>query len=301
VEEDNSSGSVNQEAITNQYNPALDKGNTNINRPNIFVANEVYFLPKLTKYNQLVQNTAGGWEVNSIFTMAEGSSFSVFSAGASGACTNIYYNGANPNDPLNNTCVTGYSSNLSMLVGTGYDANQRALATTTSCTSGRSGPNLLNYAHFTLANYALGTFPSNLAGRGVCLGAPNTNVDGQLAKNWMIKEKLRVKFAVDFFDLFNHPNFNSGNLEATGFTSSSALLCGGANSPVPGAGPSGQPCSATNNIVTGSYHAATGGVGGGPGTVSGGTAFATQTGFGQAGSENLNQGRTLQYSLKLTF
>ena len=47
VELDNSSGSVNQEAITDQVNPGLDKGNTNINRPNIFVANEVYFLPKL--------------------------------------------------------------------------------------------------------------------------------------------------------------------------------------------------------------------------------------------------------------
>ena len=46
VELDNSSGGVNQEAITDQYNPGLDKGNTNINRPNIFVANEVFFLPK---------------------------------------------------------------------------------------------------------------------------------------------------------------------------------------------------------------------------------------------------------------
>jgi hypothetical protein len=291
---DNSSGGVNQEAITDQYDPALDKGNTNINRPNIFVANEVFFLPKLANQNQLIQNTAGGWELNSIFTMAEGSSFSVFSSGASGACTNIYQNNANPADPLNGTCIAGYSSTLNALVGTGYTNNQRALTTSTSCTSGKSGPSLLNYAHFTLANYALGTFPSNLAGRGTCQGAPNTNVDGQLAKNWMIKEKLRVKFAIDLFDLFNHPNFNSGNLEASGFTSSSPLLCGGANSPVPGNGPSGQPCSATNNIVTGSYHAATGGV-------SGGSAFATPGGFGQAGSENLNQGRTLQYSLKLTF
>ena len=47
VELDNSSGSVNQEAITNQADPGLDKGNTNINRPNIFVANWVAFLPKL--------------------------------------------------------------------------------------------------------------------------------------------------------------------------------------------------------------------------------------------------------------
>ena len=86
--EDDSSGSHElSEATTDQYNPSLDKGNTNINRPNIFVANEVFYLPKFEKQNRFVQNTAGGWEANSIFTMAEGSSFTVLSAGASGACT----------------------------------------------------------------------------------------------------------------------------------------------------------------------------------------------------------------------
>ncbi|MGA2651459.1 MAG: carboxypeptidase regulatory-like domain-containing protein [Terracidiphilus sp.] len=256
VELDNSSGSVNQEAITNQYNPGLDKGNTNINRPNIFVANEVFFLPKLAKYNQLVQQTAGGWELNSIFIMAEGSSFSVFSSGASAATVN------------------GVTGTLNSLVGTGYTSNQRPLVTNIGCSAGKNGPNLLNWSHFTLVGYQIGTFPSNLASRGTCTGAPNTNVDGQLAKNWMIKEKLRVKFAMDFFDLFNHPNFNSGNLEAIGYTASSGVYCGGATAS------SGSVCSPTNNIITGGN---------------------TPTGFAQAGAENLNEGRTLQYSLKLTF
>ena len=65
-----------------------------------------------------------------------------------------------------------------------------------------------------MIGYTIGTFPSNLASRGTCFGAPNTNVDAQLAKNWTIKEKYQLKFSMDFFDLFNHPNFNSSNLEA---------------------------------------------------------------------------------------
>jgi hypothetical protein len=122
-----------------------------------------------------------------------------------------------------------------------------------------------------LVGYALGTFPTNLAHRGVCFGSPNTNADFQLAKNWNVAEKLRVKFSMDFFDLFNHPNFNSGNLEGTGVgPGSSTLTCTGAG-----------PCSPTNNIVA--------------------TAPGYSTGFGQASAENLNQGRTLQYTLKLTF
>jgi hypothetical protein len=271
VELDNSSGSVNQEAITDQYNPGLDKGNTNINRPNIFVANEVYYLPKLQQDNKLMQYTLGGWEVNGIFAMAQGSSFSVFSSGASGACTNV---------ALDGTCVPGYSSTLNSLVGTGYTNNQRPLVTNTGCGVGKNGPNLLNWSHFSLIGYQIGTFPSNLAPRGDCFGAPNTNVDAQLAKNWYIKERLRIKFSMDFFDLFNHPNFNSGNLESIGFTSGSPVFCGGATAPTKGGGPTGLPCSATNNVITSAN---------------------TPNGFAQAGSQNLNQGRTLQYALKFQF
>ena len=256
VELNNSSGSMNQQAITNQFNPGLDKGNTNINRPNIFVASEVLFLPKLTGHNQLVQQTVGGWETNSIVTLAEGSSFTVFSSGASGATVN------------------GVASTLNSLVGTGYTNNQRPLVTNVGCNVGRHGPDLLNFSHFTLVGYAIGTLPSNLAPRGGCFGAPNTNVDFQLAKNWMVKERLRVKFSMDFFDLFNHPNFNSSNLEGSGFTSSSPVYCGGATAT------SGQPCSPTNNIIT---------------------SASTPTGFGTAGSQNLNLGRNLQYTLRFSF
>ena len=53
VELDNSSGSFNQQAVTDQYNPGLDKGNTNINRPNIFVASEVLYLPEAAAIQQL--------------------------------------------------------------------------------------------------------------------------------------------------------------------------------------------------------------------------------------------------------
>lgn len=273
VELDNSSGTVNQEATTDQYDPGLDKGNTNINRPNIFVANEVLFLPKFSNHAMLVRNTIGGWELNSIFSMAEGSSFTVESSGISGGCTD---------EAADGTCLPGYSSSLNSLVGTGYTNNQRPLVATggPSCSEGRNGPNLLNWSHFTLIGYQIGTFPSNLAPRGSCYGAPNTNMDAEFAKNWHIKEKYRVKFSMDFFDLFNHPNFNSLNLEGTGFTSSSPVYCGGATAPTPGGGPTGQPCSPTNNVIT---------------------SASTPTGFAQAGSQNGNVGRELQYSLNFSF
>ncbi len=270
VDLDNSSGSMNQEAITNQEDPGLDKGNTNINRPNIFVANEVYYLPKLEGQNKFVMTALGSWEANSIISLAEGSSLTIESAGASGGCTLT--------DPVTKNCVPGYSSTLNALVGTGYTGNQRPLLNPfIGCNTKRSGDQILNPDHFTLIGYATGTFPTNLAPRGSCYGAPYTNVDFQLAKNWYVKERLRIKFSMDFFNLFNHANFNSGNLEASGFTSSNGVYCGGATAS------SGTPCSPTNNVIT---SAAT-------------PTSANPNGFGQASA--VHSGRELQYTLRLTF
>ena len=274
VELDNSSGGINQEATTDQADPALDKGNTNINRPNIFVANEVFFLPKLATHGALMQNVLGSWEANSIVTAAEGSSLSIFTSGTSGGCT--YFQ--------NNKCVTGFSSTLSSLVGTGYTNNQRPLATSIGCNTNRNGDTVINLNHFTLVGYALGTFPSNLAPRGSCFGSPNTNVDAQMAKNWYIKERLRIKFSMDFFNLFNHANFNSNNLEGAGY-SPGALYCGGATAPVVdkngNSAQTGQPCSPTNNIVTST------------------TQIPGSAGFGTASS--VHAGRQLQYTLRFSF
>jgi hypothetical protein len=282
VAEDDSSGSLSAQATTDQYNPGLDKGNTDINRPNIFVANEVFYLPKFERQNHFVQNIIGGWEANSIFSMAEGSSFTVLSNGISGACTLSYPPGTMVDGKdVGGNCEPGHSSTLSDLVGTGLYVNQRPLASGSSCTAGTGGRNRLNYSAFSLIGYTIGTFPKNLASRGVCTGSPNTNLDGQLAKNWTIGESLRVKFSMDFFDLFNHPNFNSSNLQNTGYgVSGAGAYCGGASAS------SGMPCSVTNNVIT---------------STTGTPTTANGTGFGQANAENLNEGRTLQYTLKLTF
>ncbi|HEU4983293.1 MAG TPA: hypothetical protein VFT88_11485, partial [Acidobacteriaceae bacterium] len=85
------------------------------------------------------------------------------------------------------------------------------------------------------------------------------------------KERYRVKFSMDFFNLFNHPNFNSANLEGSAYNPTAPVLCGDQTTP----------CSPTNNVIT-SYSA--------PGP---------SNGFGQAG--NVSLGRQLQYTLRFTF
>src|SRR6267142_847514 len=215
VQLDNSSGGVDAQATTDLSNGALDKSNTNINRPHIFVANEVFFLPKFANHGAFVQNTVGGWELNSIITVETGSSLSVFTSGAS-AVTN----------------APGFE--LNSLIGTGYNNNNRPLTTGISCNSGTSGNQVLNPAAFTLVGYHLGTVDPNMAARGVCY-SPNSRVfDIQMVKNWYFKERFRLKFSIDAFNIFNHANFSTGGLQ-TGYNGN-GLSCSG-------------PCSPTNNVV----------------------------------------------------
>ena len=250
---DDSSGSFDSQAVTVQGMPDLDKGSTNINRPNILVLNEVYYLPKLANSNFLIKNVVGGWEANSIFTAAHGSSLSAFANGGYAS-----------------SGTDGSTSTINSLIGTGYVGNNRPLATGVSCNSGEKANQILNPNAFTLVGYTLGTVPANIAHRGTCYGAPTTDLDGQLAKNWTVKEKYRIKFAMDFFDLLNHPNFNSSNLEGAGYAPAT-ITCGDGTTA----------CSTTNNVITGQ---------------------AAPPGFGSTQTlQNGRSNRELQYSFKFQF
>jgi hypothetical protein len=253
VQLDNSSGSVNSQAVTDQSDGGLDKGNTDINRPSIFVANEVFYLPKFTKSSNLVQKTLGGWELNSIISVQSGASLTVFTNGAGGAT------------------VDGVASSLNSLQGSGFNSNNRPDITGVNCNSGENGRQILNPAAFTLVGYTIGTVGN--APRGYCFGPDNRNVDAQLAKNWYFKERYRIKFSLDFFNLFNHANFIGSSLEGTNYNASN-LICGSG----------GTTCTPTNNVISGF-------LGANPNSVS--------SGFGQASS--VRPGREIQYTLRFSF
>ena len=99
----------------------------------------------------------------------------------------------------------------------------------------------------------------------------------QLAKNFNLGERVRMKFSMDFFNLFNHANFFGTNLEGTGY-SASGLVCGANTTP----GQVGA-CTPQFNVVTG-YNGANPNL---------------TNGFGQ--SNNVHPGRELQYTLRFSF
>ncbi|RZU39924.1 TonB-dependent receptor [Edaphobacter modestus] len=270
---DDSSGGIGNQARTYYTMPRLDYGTSNVNRPNIFVANAIWFLPKLRGANALERGVLGGWELATIVSSQNGNNFSIYQ-GAHEA--NL---GTNP--------VTGatYTSQLNQsgaLVQTGFNPNPsqlRPLATGQSCVSDRHDNTIINPGAFTLIGYALGTIPNSMAPRGVCGGPNFNNTDFSLDKNWAVwHERATIKFNLDFFNLFNHPNFNPGSLsQGSPF---SAINCG---SQIGTDATTGHklytPCSATNNIVS---------------------AQDAQSGFGTS-SGIIGNARQIQYGLHVNF
>ena len=218
-----SSGGLGAQSYMWGANPSLNRGNTYINRPQIFIANLVYYLPDLKGQNEVVQGVAGGWELSAITQYASGTS------------TNFTQNGVQD----------AAGGPLSSLFGVGYTNPQRPLVSgnTNLCSQGTGGAQVLNPKATTLVGYVIGTIPSNTEPVGYCHGPGLVNTDFSVDKNWKAwGERLRIQFRFDMFNMFNHANFNGGNIN---LQTAANVNCGAPN----GAGVYSQ-CSPTNNIIT---------------------------------------------------
>ena len=214
-------------------NPHLNYGNTQINRPQIFVANLVYYLPDLKDQHEVVQAIAGGWELGAITQYASGTS------------TTFSQNGISEDT---SRTIGNVNGGLTTLVGTGYTGNQRPLWSGDGCSAGTGGSQVLQPNAATLVGYRDGTIPSNIMRIGSCPGPGYVNTDFSIDKNWRVwGERVRIQFRFDMFNLFNHANFNGGSsINGTqGGDIANSVNCGAAN----GAGQY-QPCSITNNIIS---------------------------------------------------
>jgi hypothetical protein len=216
----------------------LEKGNTQINRPHIFVTNVVVPLPELRDSNAFLRAVAGGWQVATILTAQSGPSTTIFTPGLSEAKGNL----VDPNDPL--------AGKLNALYGTGNagpawapGSNRRPdIVAGKSCNSGSHSNYVYNAAAFSVVGHTIGDIGTEPT--GYCHGPGFVNDDFSLNKAWKMTEKVSVEFRLDAFNFFNHPNFNAGTQGGAGNPIGS-VNCGPADS----AGKY-QPCSATNNVIT---------------------------------------------------
>lgn len=269
---DESNGTANYQTLTWAGNPSFDRGNTQINRPHMFVANVIAPLPELKGSNALVRNAFGGWQLSTILLAQSGPSTTIFSSGLSENLASVVGCTKADGGTSSDTCI---QNGLNSLYGTGNmgppwapGSNRRPFVTGTSCTAGRSGPSIYNPDAFTAIGHAIGT-PGNES-PGFCAGPNFFTDDFSIQKTWKVGERVNLQFRMDAFNFFNHPNFApNANGNPLG-----AVNCGPAN----GAGLF-QPCSPTNNLIT-----------------------AQQAGANlQATGIVANNDREFQYGLKVTF
>ena len=166
------------------YNPAASRGPDLLNRPQILVANVVYNLPTLQSQQKFVRGALGSWEISGIVNLAKGPSL-----------TPIINSIANVGDPS----------------GTGSNSLERPMRVPGQpCrASTGDGRQWFNPNAYTMNGFVLGQIGSS--GVGACSGPGNSDVDTSLRKNFKITERVKMQFQFDFFNLFNHPQYQAQN------------------------------------------------------------------------------------------
>ena len=295
-EQDAANGGGSQGSFTDIQNIGKDRGNATINRPHIFVFNEVFFLPKFEHQASFVRESVGGWELNTIFTAESGNSITVYQSGLApaGTTATALVDPAAPTPQCSGGGLTFPCAGLSSLSGTGFNNTQRPNTVPgTSCNSGVSGNQIFNPNAFTLIGFNIGTIGD--APRGACHGPHYVNGDIGIYKNWRFKERYGLRFSMDFFNAFNHSNFDATFIQGTGgnngsgtFYNGGGVYCGPGTPVVVAGTPKTQyePCSPTNNVIS-AYGVTNKGIGG------------ANPGFGSTIVTKPN--RELQYGLKFTF
>ncbi|HJQ23580.1 MAG TPA: carboxypeptidase regulatory-like domain-containing protein [Blastocatellia bacterium] len=167
-------------ATSDPNNYDLDRGDADLDRRQMFVANAVYVLPSLKAWGPIASSVLGDWQFNTILSLTGGTPIDVLS----GANTAGLASAGNQRPNL----VPGQSPYL-------HTADKRQY---------------LNPAAFSLPEPGkFGTL-----GRGTIRGPSTKNVDFSVNKNWRFRERYGVQFRAEMFNIFNHPNFSSNEVDA---------------------------------------------------------------------------------------
>ena len=165
-------------ATTDPFNFEIDRGDSDLDRRHMFVANAVYQLPSFKSWGSVASAVLGDWQLNGILTLLSGI----------------------PLDP--NTNAPGNYFGLAATAPAGFRPNLVSGADIYLHTADKT--QYLNPAAFALP--APGVF-GNLK-RGFVRQPGLQNIDFSVAKNWKIKERYGIQLRAEMFNLFNHVNFN---------------------------------------------------------------------------------------------
>lgn len=166
---------------------SANRGLSDFDVTNRFVASYVWNMPTLQGRPLLLREGLGDWETTGIVTFQSGYPFTVVSG--------------------KDNSLSGDGIDHADLVGNPHLSTSRP--------DGQLIQEYFNTAAF--AQNALGTFGT--APRNLLRGPGYADFDLGLMKKFSVKERANVEFRAEFFNAFNHPNFGNpgGNLNSGSF------------------------------------------------------------------------------------
>ncbi len=179
-------------ANTDTYDPRLDYGPSSSNTPNIFITNYVYQLPFFTTQHGVEGKVLGGWELSGITTAEDGQSTTVTQSV----------------DPF----AAAFPGGLGIATPD-YDIAPRADQIAPVQLLKRQAQ------WFSTSSFAVASAHFGSARNGIFLGPGYQNWDLGAIKNTAITERYRFQFRGEFFNAFNHTNYEAINtvLGSSGF------------------------------------------------------------------------------------
>jgi hypothetical protein len=208
-------GNVNQCGIQNAHNIAAERGPVTPDFRHRLSVSYVYELPygKGKHFGSdasgVTQAVVGGWQVAGVTTVRSGEAFD---ATLGGDLTNT---GAFPSRPdiIHDPQDFSFGVPVQAALGCSNPGHQ-----TRDC--------WFNQAAFVAPQLAPGQQFAHLfgdAGRAILRGPDQVNFDFSAYKTFQLGERFGLVFRAEFFNLFNHPNFQIPNLGSGGGSSGSGL------------------------------------------------------------------------------
>ena len=235
-------GNVNQCDVQNAHNVAAERGPTTPDFRHQLTVSYVYELPYGrgkhfgSSANSVAQAVLGNWQVAGVTRARSGEAFDVLLGG------DVTNTGAFPPRPdaIHNPNDFSFDIATQAAVGCSQPGHQ-----TLDC--------WFNQAAFVVP--ALSTAPGDCGGqcfarnfgnarRAALRGPDMVNFDFSAYKTFRLSERFDLEFRAEFFNIFNHPNFNLPNLGSGGGSSGAGIVNFSCTNPSP---PTPTDCSARSS------------------------------------------------------
>lgn len=195
----------------NPLNPSTGYGNAGFDRTHVFTVSYLYQFPRVVGSSGLLGQALNGWGLGGVTVAESGQPYSVIDY--SGGVGSILYGGGQ--DAMTNPIVPVTNLAQAKAQGTlGIDPNKPVLNPDAFSVVGLiipPGTNGVPPCDPTLGacdNYETG-FGSG--GRNIFRGPFQTRFDVDISKTFKLTERFGLRYDAQFFNIFNHPSFDTPN------------------------------------------------------------------------------------------